>query len=114
MEDVYFGLIMSLIAVLCFISSNYQNGNGYIGLRGASYIFFRNINKRNLAFKISNRVFGSLLFIASVVYAIISLIIYQNTYNEFSTTYRALFIISIVLIVIVSDISAFITIKKDT
>lgn len=113
MEEVYLGLTMLLIAVLCFISSDYLNANGFIGLRGISYIFFRNVKKRYLAFKITNRVFGPLLFVGSVIYAIVAFAIYRNNYIDFHGMYRSLFFVYIVLAGVVADILAFNIIKKD-
>ncbi|MDH6364372.1 hypothetical protein M2139_001323 [Enterococcus sp. PF1-24] len=59
--------ILIVVAILCFFSSYYYNGNGQLGYKGL--LFWKSIEKeRGYIYKYSNRIFGLTLFVGSIAF----------------------------------------------
>lgn len=109
MGGLYLGLLMSLVAVLCLVSSFRNSSKVMIGYKGL-YLFIRNKKKRNALFRISNRIYAALLLVGSVAFTLMPFIAYGN--NNFNKTLKVSCIIYIVLIGIIADILTFTIIEK--
>lgn len=69
MMDVTVGSMLTIVSLLCFFSAGYYNGNGQLGYKGMLFLLSGK-KHRNEVYRQTNRMFGILLFLGSLLFII--------------------------------------------